>query len=411
MTAFRLALLTLWRKRSSALIALLSIALSVASSGILLRLYFLSESRFSTLANGGDALVGAKAGGIEMLLGALNEEGPDPGFLPMKLFESLRAGQDVHFSDGQNTTPNFLRQIVPLVFFAKSQSSIVVGTDESFITRLRPAAGSVFSDGQWFMNDLSLVVGSEVAKTRNLHVGDSVEIEAWAGDELARGPKHEFKISGILKPTASVWDRNLFASLATAQRALSEVDLSQKSIWGPQVLHYFLVDLMPGGGPQLENLINRRTVGQIVFVEKEKARLRELSGVGEQLGLALTILILFLGSLCVASMLLSRFEGMATQIAVLRALGHPKSFLFLWLISEGLLIGGASVLLGASLDGLAFPFLRESFGQALPAPDLVSSSIFMSAPIWLTALITTAIAVFFPLWRISRQSVHQALRS
>ena len=111
--------------------------MSVACGGILLRLYQLSESRFSSLGRGGDAVVGAKAGGIEILLGSLNGEGAFPGFLPYKLFESLRAQQKVQFEDGQTSQPNYIRAIIPFVYFAHYNGARVVGTDEVFFKRPR----------------------------------------------------------------------------------------------------------------------------------------------------------------------------------------------------------------------------------------------------------------------------------
>ena len=91
MNALRLAILNLTRRRVPTFLALLSIAISVGFSGVLLRLYFLSESRFSTLAKGGDAIVGAKSGGLDILLNCLNLEGPYPGYIPSRALPVAQA--------------------------------------------------------------------------------------------------------------------------------------------------------------------------------------------------------------------------------------------------------------------------------------------------------------------------------
>jgi ABC-type lipoprotein release transport system permease subunit len=96
---------------------------------------------------------------------------------------------------------------------------------------------------------------------------------------------------------------------------------------------------------------------------------------------------------------------------VLRALGYPKSFLLKWLVWEGLLLGVSACLLGALVDAALFSWLRDLFGAALPSADLIPSSILQSYPVWAAALFTTTAAVFFPMWRLSRQSVHESLRS
>src|SRR5689334_19056388 len=99
MTSFRLAILSLIRRRTPTFIAFLAISVSVAFSGILLRLYVLSGARFSGLAKAGEAIVGAKSGGVEILLGALNLEGEYPDFIPLKLYASLAARSGVQFED------------------------------------------------------------------------------------------------------------------------------------------------------------------------------------------------------------------------------------------------------------------------------------------------------------------------
>src|SRR6478609_3378488 len=133
MSSFRLAWLSLVRRRVATLITIVAIAISVACAGILLRLYHLSASRFDSIGHGWEAVVGAKAGGIEILLNSLNGEGPYPDFLPYVLFESLRAAQTVHFEDGAAADPKYLRTISPFVYFAKLKEFRVAGTDETFV--------------------------------------------------------------------------------------------------------------------------------------------------------------------------------------------------------------------------------------------------------------------------------------
>jgi putative ABC transport system permease protein len=120
MTPLRLARLSLSRHRFATAITVISIGMSVACGGILLRLHQLSESRFSAMGRGGDAIVGAKAGGIEILLGSLNGEGNFPDFLPYKLFESLRAEQAITHGDGVVTRPLTLSPLYLLFILANT---------------------------------------------------------------------------------------------------------------------------------------------------------------------------------------------------------------------------------------------------------------------------------------------------
>ena len=417
MTSFRLALLNLLRHRMPTVITVLSTAIAIACSGILLRLNLLSESRFSAMGAGGDAIVGAKAGGIEILLGALNAEGKYPGYLPMKLFESLRAEQTVKFEDGAQAKPNFIKSVIPIVVFGHFNENWVVGTDETFMFRPRSEDSPKLHDGSWAADANQVVVGSRVAAKSGLKVGDTLRYTPWLASSsiTAEGVLQELKVTGVLEPTHSSWDRELFTNLTTAQAALASPELrptlNRESIWGNQVLSYFLVYLEPNGFSGLEALINRRTVGQAVLVTEQRERLADLTGTGKNLGIFVTVLILLLSGLSVSAMLITRFEAMSPQLAVLRAIGYKKKQLGAWLLWEGFLLGVGACLIGAVLDAAGFPLMRAALGSALPSSEIVQSSIFFSAPIWITAIAFTILSVLVPLWRVYRQDVHAALRN
>jgi putative ABC transport system permease protein len=401
MTPLKLARLSLLRHRFATSITVIAIGMSVACGGILLRLYQLSESRFSAMGRGGDAIVGAKAGGIEIILNSLNGEGEFPDFLPYKLFESLRAEQTIKFEDGNSSRPSYIQSIIPFVYFGKYDDYRVVGTDETFYQRQRTGESLSASEGDWFHQSGEVVLGSIVAQNKKVKVGDHIKIRPWIGGENLSSDV-ELKVSGILSATGTQWDRTLFSSIEQAHQVFAQNPsaISSKSIWGPSVLNYFFIYLNPSGFAPLEALVNRRTVGQVVQVREQKERLKEISGVGKSVGLFVTVFVILLGGLSVCSMLVTRFEGMSLQLAVLRALGYTKKEISRWLMWEGLILGLMGVALGAVVDSIGFPILRSLLGAALPPPELVTSSIFGSAKIWLIAIIATVASVFVPMVRI-----------
>lgn len=403
LSPLRLAVLSLARRRVTTVITALSIAMAVACSGILLRLYFLSTSRFDSLGSGWEAVVGAKAGGIEILLNSLNAEGPYPDFLPYALYESLHAGQAVHFEDGVNAEPKYIQNISPLLYFAKLGESRVAGSDENFARTIGGLA-----QGAWAAAESEIVVGDAIARRENVRVGDTVKVQAWVGEHLGED-QLPFKVVGILKQTKSIFDQMLFSNVAQAQKVILENRsfVGERTIWGERVLNYFLLNLHPGGFAKLANLVNKRTVGQAVLVEVEKRRLEELTGTGKNLGLFISVFVILLSSLAVSAMLITRFEAMGVQLAVLRALGYGRSEIGRWLLWEGFLLGVFGCLLGALIDAAAFPLIRQLLGSAVP---LAQSSVLQSFPVWLLALVATVSAIFIPLIRLYQQDVHRALK-
>lgn len=298
MSPFKLAKLSLSRHLFVTIITVVSIALSIACGGILLRLNNLSESRFSSMGKGTDAIVGAKAGGIEILLGSLNGEGKFPDFLPYKLYQSLESEQTIKHGDGVSTTPYYIERIIPFVYFGKYNDYRLVGTNANFYNRRYESESLKLQSGSWFSSSGDVVVGSLVADKYNLKVGDTIDAAPWIGDQQISG-KFSLKVSGVAQPTGTQWDRTLFSSVEQAQSILENHPeaTSQISIWGSQVLNYFLIDLRPNGFSGLENLINKRTVGQVIKVSDQKERLQELSGTGKSIGIFVTTFVIILGGI------------------------------------------------------------------------------------------------------------------
>jgi putative ABC transport system permease protein len=407
MTPFRLAWLNLSRRRLSTFVALVSIAISVASAGVLLRLYRLSGARFSTIAEGGDAVIGAKAGGLDILLGSLNAEGAYPDFIPLVLYQSLKSAQPVQFVDGNREVPNYLKSVIPLVYFGQFKKHRVIGTDRSFLDRPDGADKLSLRDGVWSAEKGQVVIGASAADREHVKVGDPLTINRWVGlaDDSVT---FTLKVSGILSSTGSVWDEELFASLSQARDVLAVPEVERRTPWKADVLHYYLAYVTPEGFGPLRELVNRRTVAQVIHVDEERAKLESLTGTGRRLGLLMTALILVLGGLGVAGMMITRFDGLSKSLAVLRALGFSMKEVTAWLVWEGTLLGVAAGIVGAGLDYLLFPLIRSSLGDALPTD--VCEGIFNSAPVWLVALCATWLACLIPLRRLYSQDVRQSLQ-
>lgn len=407
MSPLNLAILNLSRRRIPTIIAITSIAISVACSGVLLKLYRLSGSRFDTIAKGPDAIVGAKAGGLDILLGSLNLEGNYPGFIPLNLFLTLRAEATVNFEDGAASHPDYLRSVIPFVYFGQFQHFRLIGTDSSFFHR--PDGDLNFASGNFSNSMGDVVLGSLVAAKASLHVGDTVAYQTWTGGEPSPDIA-TLKVSGILDSTHSMWDRALYSSLPQAQQILNQASLGGNSIWKANVLNYFLVYLKPGGLNALESLINKRTVAQVVSAPEQIQRLEELTGTGERLGLMMTLAIMALSGLGVAAMMVTRFEAMTLQLAILRAIGYSRGEIGRWLLWEGFILGFSASLSGAVLDWILFPWIRHLLGSALPATEMASVSAFESFPVWITAITMTILAIVIPLYRLYRQDVHLSLK-
>ena len=410
MNPFQLAMLDLIRKRIPTVVTIVAIAASVACAGMLLRLYLISEARFSTIVHGPEAIIGAKAGGIDILLGSLNLEGAYPDFIPGQLYHTLTGSERLQFSDGLFFDRSGVRLVVPIVIFGQFKGHRIVGTDERFFGQPHGPDAPRLVEGRWFGPGAEVVIGSLLASKEAIKIGDVLPVTAWVSGTERENPVIPLKVVGIMDAGQSAWSRACFSSIAEAQTVFGITHVGESSTWKTDVLHYMLVYLRPGTFSQVAELINHRSVAIAVSVASATEQLEHLTGTGVRLGLGMMVLILLLAGLSVAAVLATRFEGMRVQTAVLRALGFSRREIGCWLLWEGLLLGVFACIIGGLLDAALFPLIRSLLGGALPAEEIVASHVYQSAPIWCGSVAATVLAVVIPLVQVERQDVHSSLK-
>lgn len=411
MNSVRLSFLYLRRHLFTTIITIIALALAITSVTVLLKLEILSHSRFDTLAEQGDALVGAKSGGIDILLGALNFEGDIPAYLPQNLYETLKAKQDISFEDNTKFKESFsISHITPLLIFGRYQTFKMIGTDESFLSLKPINTAPSLSEGNFPTNLDEVLIGSEVAKATSLKLGDSIYVHAQIYGSSYEGAAFPLKVVGLLKATGKNWDRGIFSNLATAQNALAKTP-GYQSIWGAHVLSYFILNIQPGGEEALTTLINQRTVSQLVLVEKEKQHLQELTGSSRTLQLLIVGTLLLLSTLTVLAVFFTRMEARSMELAVLRAFGYSRPELTRLLLVEGLWMGLLSILIAAILEFILSPIILITAGAQLPQITANNWPWWMILVTGGLALIAVALASLPPLWRLYRQDVHTTLRN
>lgn len=407
MNPFRIAILSLTRRKLTAVIALISVTISVACCSLLFRSFILLESRFDSITKYGDAVVGAKASGMEIVLNSLNLEGEYPEFVPMALFNSLR-------QESINPGPyasSGIRHVVPFLYTAKFKDHKVIATDDAFLESPRSDQRILVTEGKWCSNPFELVVGSKLANLEGLQTGSEVEIVSWFGHHDGVNHKHNAKVTGILAETGYSWDYAVFTDLKTSEKLLEAVsDSANFSIWGTTVLNYYIAFISPGGSNQFQSLINERTVAQVAFVDLEINKIKELVSGNKTLGIVISSIIIFLSMLAVASLIIFRFDGMKVQIAVLRALGYSKKKITLWLFYEGIILAVIACLVSIIIDNSLFGIFHKMIYDDLSGLMYVSVPFYAAFPVWIAAILAVAFALIIPVFLIYKQDIHDALK-
>lgn len=402
MNALRLAWLDFTRHRAATLVVLCSLALSVGCAGVLFRARQASAARFARIVPAQGALVGAKAGPVEMLLDCLNLEGPYPEFIPYRLYQTL-----------VNWKPAFHEGIVPFLICGKAAGGRVMGTTEAFLRQGEWGMPVSLAQGRWAAGEGEAVMGAAAAARAGLRPGGEVAVDPWVSDDPAAQSvvPRRLRVTGVLHKRGDAWDDAVFTNLAEAQRMIEAATPGGTRDPERYVIHYMLIYLKPGGFPYLRGLVDRRTVAQAVSVPEARSALEALTGSGRSAGDVSLALILAMGGLSMAGILIARFEAKARSLAVLKALGYERASIRALLLWEGLLLGASACALGAALDALLFPWLRARMGTALPPAAVFPCPIWRSLPVWLAGFAAALAASMVHVLRAERADPRDSLQA
>ena len=159
---------------------------------------------FTGTIKGTDLVVGARGGTLQLLLGAVFGIGAPTGSVPYDVYETW-------------TKHPAIKWTVPLAIGDSYRGFRVLGTTPALFRhwRYRSAGTLSFAAGHVIATPRDVVLGSEVAATLGLRMGDSVTVghglNAVAG--LGDHEAHPFTVVGILQQTSTPLDRALFVTL------------------------------------------------------------------------------------------------------------------------------------------------------------------------------------------------------
>lgn len=413
MKAWKLAWLNLKRSPLVSILLIFAMSLALGTMGLLYRVESLQTQRWTQIAEWAPVVVGAKQGGLDLLLATSLLEVRNLELIPYKLFETIRAKQDISFEDKTKVSNQQIELAVPLLFMAQARKHWIVGTDASVQNLLRKNGFSNLSDGAWFQNDREVVLGAKMAEHLAKHVGDSLEADLLGpvGEQLFQTTT--LKVSGIMPVTHTAWDQAAFGDLRLGWLVYSKLDLSKVSIWGPQVLHYFWLsaaDSNTSSMAGLQSLINQRSIAQLAFVGSEREHLNSLLGQTREMSLLISGLILLICFIALLALMIFRHQSQSSQIAVLRALGFSSKKLMGWFSLEALYLLVFSLFF-ASLWTQIFWWLTASMMRE-SVTFLTASWISPSLewPVWLCGGLAFAISLLGP-WLLSlKEDLHESIR-
>lgn len=413
-----IALKSAWARRLTLGITLAAIALASALLLAVERVRSDARQGFAQSVSGVDLVVGARGGGVQLMLYAVFHAGSASHNMRYDSYRALAAHPAVAWA-------------VPLALGDSHRGFPVLGTTADYFAHFRHGdrRALAFAAGRPFAGTVEAVfetvIGSEVAAELGYRIGDRITLSHGMAE---LGPEHAdkpFAIVGILAPTGTPVDRTVHVSL----EAITAIHLDWAggaplpglAIPAEQVRKF---DLRPKEITALLVGLKSRTdvfrLQRHINAWRDEPLTAVLPGVAldelwqavatvERTLFAVSAAVVAVGLAGLVATLLAGLDQRRRELAILRALGAGPGAIFLMLAAEGLLVTTLGTLLGCALlaAGLAAlaPLAQTQFGIHLAWRMFSANEIALL----LSIIVTGLAASLLPGWRAWRMSLADGL--
>lgn len=365
----KLARASLWSRRGTAGLCVLSIAISVA---VLLGVEFVrQEAResFGRTLSGTDLIVGARGGQLNLLLYSVFRVGEPTNNIRWDSYRAIAEDPLVAWT-------------VPLSLGDSHQGFRVLGTTAAYYEHYRFGADRALTikDGAFDLNGRSAVIGANVAGKLGYETGTPIVLAHGTGSvSFRQHSDYPFTVTGILTRTGTPVDDTVHVSLEALDGIHEGFDArSVRRGRAERTITAFLVGLQSRMQAfRLQRQINEFAPEplQAILPGVALARLWRMLGSVENVLRVISALVLLSAFLGMSTMFLASLRERRGEIAVLRTIGASPLFLFLMLELEALLLAllgfAAGVVLVAAGTRASLVWLREDYGLLITAyaPD------------------------------------------
>lgn len=381
-----LAWRSLSNRKSTALLTVLTVAISVILLLGVERIRTQAKNSFANTISGTDLIVGARSGQVNLLLYSVFRIGNATNNIDWKSFEELSQHSAVKWA-------------IPISLGDSHKGYRVMGTTPEYFEHYKYGKKQPLelASGKAFDGLFDVVIGAEVASALDYEVGSEIIIAHGIADVgFARHENTPFTVTGVLAPTGTPVDKTLHVSLAAIEaihvgwesganmghnpdaETLKEMDFQ------PQQITAFLLGL--------KSKIQTFTLQRYINTYRQEplsailpgVALHELWGmmsVAEQALLAVSAFVVVAGLLGMLSSLLTSLQERRREMAILRAMGARPRHIFVLLVSEATTLTLAGTLLGvAGMYALLLvlqPIVQQLYGISIELTPLTPYELLL----------------------------------
>lgn len=415
MTVIRLALQSLRNRWVTALLTVLAIAVSVMLLLGVEKLRTGARASFANTISGTDLIVGARTGGVQLLLYSVFRIGNATNNLTWRSYEEISSRPEVDW-------------IVPMSLGDSHRGFRVLGTTQDYFKhyKYRRDQGLKFTSGKSFDDLFDAVIGADVASKLGYKTGDKIVVAHGIGRlDAARHDDKPFRVSGILAKTGTPVDRTVHVSLEAIEaihidwRGGAQVpgqstpaETVRKMKLKPRAITAALVGLKSRlAAFKFQRFVNEYRAEPLSAVLPGVAlhEMWSLVGTAETALLAVSAMVVITALLGMVTMILATLNERRREIAILRSVGAgPRTIL-------GLLVSEAAILtlIGITLGIIALYALLLAIRPAVDAAYGLYLDINPPTPAEWSALALIAVggclAGLLPAWRAYRLSLSDGM--
>lgn len=369
---YKLALKSLWNRKLSAVLTVISIAISVALLISVDHLRREAKEGFLRTVSGTDLIVGARSGQVNLLLYSVFRIGNPTNNISWDSFQELSKSRNVAWA-------------IPISLGDSHKGFRVMGTSQDYFAHFRYGEKREleFKQGKQFEHVYDAVLGYQVAKDLAYKLGDKIILAHGLGKtSFAKHDDKPFTVIGILAPTGTPVDRTVHVSL----QGIEAIHIGwesgtrmpgKKATVSEEELYALTPKTITAAMLGLKSKMATFKLQRSINTYKKEALLAILPGVAlvelwqivsivETLLLVIASLVVLAGLIGMLTTLLSSLNERRREMAVLRAIGANPIYVFLLLIMETVLLSFFGCLLGvllvASALNIAQPFLVSEYG-------------------------------------------------
>ncbi len=410
-TIFLLAFKSLANRRTSTVLTVVAIGLSMSLLLVVERLRTGAREGFTGVISQTDVIAGARSGPVQLLMYSVFQIGSGSN--------NISPGTWKHFQNHQSVA-----WTIPVALGDSHRGFPVIATNQDMFTyyRYRKGKGLAFTSGSAPSSRQDVALGASVARELGYGIGSEIILaHGLAKESFVTHNDKPFRVSGILEPTGTPYDRNLFIQL----EAMAGLHGSSEHSPDNEDHHHHghdkhqdhdeqheaaedsgddlpgLAAFFIGTKSRTDALALQREIqeykGEPMTAALPGLTLAQLwSGLSYAEGVLqlISMLVIVVGLLSMIVALYNSLQERRREMAILRALGARPWLIIAMLLAESAMVTGMAITLGLAVTyGIivtAADVIGSRFGIHLPVTGLSLEETWRLAAMFMVALLMAA---------------------